>query len=789
MPKHLIIAEKPSVARDIAAALGCKPNQQLHESSTVIVSNAIGHLVEMFTPMAEIKGAPLPIIPAQFELRAVEKTKSQFLLLKKLMLSPEVDTIVNCCDAGREGEAIFRLIYELAGCKKPMTRMWLQSMTQESIIDAYRNMRPGKEFDDLADSARCRAESDWLVGINGSRIISRSRGSNNSAGRVQTPTLAIVVHRDLEIRNFRAKDYFEVHGRFKVADSGTYIGKWQNPNVIDDDPIERCPDLATARSIQEKCQRSHPTSVIEETKPTTKVSPLLFDLTTLQVEANKRFGFSAKATLDLAQALYERHKVLTYPRTDAQALPEDYVETAQKTVKSLSFGSYKPHADRITEKGWVKPIKRIFDNSKISDHFAIIPTGKAPEGLSQAEGQIFDLVAKRFLACFHPSAEYLATERITMVATEQFRSTGRVLKSQGWLAVYGGELDEEDEEKEPSLCKYTPGDVVKTDEIVIKALKTKPPKHYTEATLLRAMETAGKFVEDEALSSALKEKGIGTPATRAGIIETLVCDYATRGGVKEAKEPFIRREKKELISTDKGLNLIQFLEGIKIHALTNPSMTGEWESKLKLMENGKYGRPEFMEGIRDLTRSIVDTIDKSTVLTKMKCVCPRCKSAVVAGPRTVECEAKCGFGLWTVIARRPFTTAELEELIAKGAIQNLSGFISKADKPFSAGLKLNDEFKAEFVFEERPRGDVLKYQCPKCGGSLLSTPKAVNCEADCGFKFWKEVASRSITDNETMILLKQGQIGPLNGFVSGRTGKKFSATLKMNPEFKAEFVF
>lgn len=413
------------------------------------------------------------------------------------MARNDIDRIVNACDSGREGELIFRLIYDLAECKKPVMRMWFNSMTSEAIRDAYRGMLPGSRFDALADAAYCRTEGDYLVGINGSRGVTRlyerqtSKAEIRSVGRVQTPTGALVYDREVAIRTFKAKDYWEVHGEFGVA-AGSYIGKWiaperetpgDAPEGSSDGQAEldhqyRIFDKGRAEAILTRCTGVAPSDVKQESKPATKGSPKLYDLTLLQREANKKLGLTSKQTDTIAQALYEKHKVTTYPRTDSCFLPEDYIAKAKSVIEALVETPYRDHATRILSNGWIKPDKRIFDNSKISDHFAIIPTGKMPEGLSPDEEKVYDLVVKRFLSVFHPAAQYEVTTRLTIIAGEHFKSSGRVLVDPGWLAVYGTQT-QDDDKKIPALTKYVPGESVSTEGMELKTLKTKPPVRYT----------------------------------------------------------------------------------------------------------------------------------------------------------------------------------------------------------------------------------------------------------------------------------------------------------------------
>ena len=448
MSKKLIIAEKPSVTTDIARALGgfTKKGEYL-ESKEYVLSSAVGHLLELtLPPEHDVKKgkwsfAKLPVIPPHFDLAPIERGEKRLNVLLKLLKRKDVTGIVNACDAGREGELIFRYIAQYAKTKKPIERLWLQSMTQGAIRDGFDALRKDRELQPLADAAKSRSEADWLVGINGTRAMTAFNSKEGgfyltTVGRVQTPTLAILVDREEKIRGFVPRDYWEVHARF-AAKAGEYTGRWLDPAFKKDDDAERKPErlweARRAEAIAAACAGKQGTAA-EETKPSTQAAPLLYDLTSLQREANGRFGFSAKGTLALAQSLYERHKVLTYPRTDARALPEDYIATVKKTMEALTDArEFASFARQVLKGGWVKPNRRIFDNTKISDHFAIIPTLQKPGHLSEPEAKVYDLVVRRFLAVFFPSAEFLQTTRTTTVGEEQFRTDGRVMQSAGWL--------------------------------------------------------------------------------------------------------------------------------------------------------------------------------------------------------------------------------------------------------------------------------------------------------------------------------------------------------------------
>ena len=509
MAKKLIIAEKPSVATDIARALGgFTRHGDYFESEEYLLSSAIGHLLELVAPEGvEVKRgkwsfANLPVIPPHFGLKPIERTEDRLKLLLKLLIRKDVTGIINACDAGREGELIFRYIMQHAGNKKPIRRLWLQSMTQGAIREGFERLRTDKSMLPLADAAVCRSESDWLVGINGTRAMTAFNSKEGgfyktTVGRVQTPTLAILVEREDRIRKFLSRDYWEVHASFAAA-AGAYSGRWFDESFAktakDEDAEakpERLWDAARAEALRENCE-GKPGIATEEAKPTTQISPLLFDLTSLQREANGRFGFSARTTLSLAQAMYEKHKVLTYPRTDARALPEDYLPTVKSTMEMLAgkakgkdrsagIAAYAPFARQVLKEGWVTPSKRIFDNTKISDHFAIIPTLQGPGNLSDAEAKLYDMVVKRFLSVFFPAAEFLVTTRITRVEGEPFRSEGRVMMKPGWLAIYGRDVEKDD----ALMVAIADGEKVKTTAVEVKANQTKPPARFSEATLMR----------------------------------------------------------------------------------------------------------------------------------------------------------------------------------------------------------------------------------------------------------------------------------------------------------------
>ena len=799
MGKALIIAEKPSVAGDIAKALGgFKRSGEFYESQGYVLSSAIGHLLELCVPeQYEVKRgkwtfAHLPVIPPRFDLRPIERTEPRLKLLLKLLKRPDVDGVVNACDAGREGELIFRYIVQFARSAKPIRRLWLQSMTPAAIRDGFAALRDDASMRPLADAAVCRSESDWLVGINGTRAMtafnSKTGGFHlTTVGRVQTPTLAILVEREERIKNFVSRDYWEVHGTF-AAKAGEYGGRWFDEQFTRKEAEtelrpERLWDVKQAEGIRDKCLGKSGL-VTEESKAATQLSPLLYDLTSLQREANSRLGFSAKATLALAQALYERHKVLTYPRTDSRALPEDYLDTVKQTLEMLGGTQYAGFARQVIQAGWVRANKRIFNNAKVSDHFAIIPTTQRPGNLGEGEAKLYDMVVKRFLAVFYPAAEFLETTRITRVEGEPFKSVGKVLVNAGWLAVYGREAQTDDT---PSLTPVEPRETVATTQVEVVNAKTKPPARFTEATLLSAMEGAGKLVEDEELRQAMQEKGLGTPATRAQIIEGLIY------------EKYILRHGRELEPTAKAFSLMALLRGLSIPELSSPELTGDWEFKLRRMARGQMGRPEFMTQIADMTRDIVEKArrhESDTVpgdFGTLEARCPKCGGEIHENYKKFQCQ-KCDFGLWKIVKGRQLEIPEVEQLISKGQVGPLAGFRSKTGKPFEAVIRLTSDFEPKFDFgPDRTKADELAAppdftgqeplgKCPKCQRRVFETPVQYVCEGavgparSCAFRSGKLILQQPVERAQMKKLLETGKTDLLEKFIS-KKGRPFKAFL------------
>ena len=846
MTKTLVIAEKPSVAQDIVRALTpvagkFEKHEDHFESDSYVVTSAVGHLVEIQAPeQFDVKRgkwsfANLPVIPPFFDLKPVDKTKSRLNAVVRLAKRKDVTRLVNACDAGREGELIFRLIEQYAGGAKPLgkpvQRLWLQSMTPQAIRAGFESLRSNEQMQGLADAARSRSEADWLVGINGTRAMTAFNSRDGgffltTVGRVQTPTLSVVVEREEKIRKFVSRDYWEIHGSFG-AQAGEYLGKWFNPQWKKSEDAELRADrvwsLAEAQAIAQAA-RGKPAVVTEESKPTTQAAPLLFDLTSLQREANGKFGFSAKTTLSIAQSLYERHKALTYPRTDSRALPEDYLPVAQQTFEMLAKSGMRhlePFAQQALKNNYVRPSKRIFDNSKVSDHFAIIPTTQAPSGLSEAEQKLYDLVVRRFMAVFFPSAEHQVTTRISRVDSHHFKTEGKVLVKPGWLAIYGKEAaheveDAKEGDKGQNLVPVQPGEQPLARAVEPKALKTKPPARYSEATLLGAMESAGKQVEDEELRSAMQEKGLGTPATRAAIIEGLLT------------EKYIMREGRELIPTAKAFQLMTLLRGLGVEELSRADLTGEWEYKLSQMEKGQLSREAFMQEIASMTERLVKKAkeyDRDTIpgdYATLQTPCPNCAGVVKENYRRYACTGAdgkgsgCGFSFTKSPAGRTFETHEAETLLRDRRIGPLDGFRSKAGWPFVAEVAIvrdeeNSNYKLEFDFGDdanaEDTGEIVDFTgqqplgpCPKCGapvfahGSNYVCSKAVPTPAQavpsCDFKSGQIILQQPIERAQMTKLLETGKTDLLEKFVSNRTRRAFKAFLVWDAaEGKVNFEF
>jgi DNA topoisomerase-3 len=759
MAKTLVIAEKPSVGRDLAGALDgpfqrrkledIKPkrtrkkaeeptNEEVVEeakskksrttrdeavfleSDDYVITWAVGHLVQLAEPeeydekWKKWKMADLPIVPPNgFKLVPRDaKSKKQLKLIETLLKRDDVDEIINACDAGREGELIFAYVYESVfgqsatspKAPKPVERLWISSMTKQAIREGFERLRPGTQMRPLEDAARSRSEADWLVGMNATRAATiRGRawvGGVVSLGRVQTPTLGMIVKREREIQAFVPEPYRLIHATFQPP----YQGLW-----FEGDETRIFGDLERADRIVAKVSGQDGTIEKLERKEQSERAPLLYDLTSLQRDANRRYGFSARRTLQAAQSLYEGKKAITYPRTSSRYLSGDMVPQLKPTAATLQpVPEYRAAAEYVLGLDQL-PLQRVVNDAKVDDHHAIIPTDidKDMEALSPDERRVFDLVARRFLAVFHPPARYARTTVITVVEEERFRTRGKVTLEAGWRGVYGVEPDQERQSEDESEGGEIPvlqeGQTVRCIAAEIEDKMTRPPPRYTEATLLSAMETAGKLIDDEELREAMKESGLGTPATRAETIETLI------------RREYIERVGKDLQATPKGIQVVTMLDA---HKLTSPELTGDWEHKLSEIERGRGDRKAFMKGIADFTK---ETVDQIAALDKEKLrpqrvelgLCPRCGAEtgeiIRENSKAYGCtswksreETGCGFVIWKRVAGRTLTPEIARQLIEERRTREvLSGFRSRNGKPFRARLVLNDEDKIEFEFPVR----------------------------------------------------------------------------------------
>jgi len=805
--KTLIIAEKPSVAADLARVLpgSFKKTRTHYESSSHIVSYAVGHLVSICYP-EEIDSrfqkwnmTDLPILPDVFPLKGLDSTKSQLNALQKLIRRKDVSIIINACDSGREGELIFKYIINYVWNKsvaaKTIKRLWLQSMTDDAIKNGLSRLRENDEMLSLEDTALCRSESDWLIGINATRALTayNSRFGGfflTPCGRVQTPTLSLLVRREQARLDFIPQPYTSLLATFSF-DQEQYTGKWIDPAFKKDKKnpgkkADRIWDPEKAESIVQQCLNKK-AEVTDSSKESSQIAPQLYDLTTLQREANSRFGFSAKNTLTIAQALYERYKALTYPRTDSRHLPEDYKKTAASAVATQKSWQYSRYAETIIEKKYIKADKRVFNNAKITDHHAIIPTNRIPSGLSDAEMKIYQMVVQRFLAVFFPPARYLNTKRVSIVEHETFITEGKILKEAGWKAVYLNGKPE----KGAGILKPIPSssDVIcfniKKDE-----LETKPPPRYSEATLLSAMENSGKLLEDDELAEAMKERGLGTPATRAAIIEKLI------------KEKYLVREGKELAPTGKAFELLSLLKAMKIDVLASPEMTGEWEYKLSQILKGSFTRDQFMNEIRDLTAQVTDRI-KQFDDTKERTIAPfsPVNNLVFYETPTSYISENDAIIIRKILGGRLMKIPEVIALIQGETIGPFADFRSKKGKNFTASVRLKNN-KVDFMFADSTAD--LDIETIKKSGSLGKSPidttdvyetptgymstSALENDSINGLKLSKIILGKEITPTHVGQLLNDGKTILIKGFISKKK-RPFDAYLILGKNGKISFEF
>jgi DNA topoisomerase-3 len=729
MGKTLVIAEKPSVARDLAAALPgsfTQSKDKTHlEGDDHVVTWAVGHLVGLAEPDAydpklkKWRFADLPIVPEEFKLVPNdERSAKQLRAIHKLMADPEVDRVINACDAGREGELIFAYLYDLAKVKKPVERLWLSSMTKKAIGEAFEQLRPGEEMKPLEAAARSRSEADWVVGMNATRAASiRLRAAFDGAvslGRVQTPTLALVARREEEIRAFKPEPYWLVEARFEAPGERRYSGRYMGG--------KRLPAEADATAIVEAATGQPGEITKLELKEEREQPQLLYDLTSLQRHANTLYGFSARRTLSAAQRLYEEHKALTYPRTNSRFLTGDMIPEIKPIAELVGHNAqYRRASEYVLELDQL-PLGRVVNDKKVQDHHAIIPTRSEHDlgRMGQDELKVYDLAAKRFLAIFHPEAVYERTRVETTVTEHVFRTSGRRLVAAGWKAVYGEEVDaprgDDDSGGDQMLPKLEQGESVQTLEVESMRKETQPPRRFTDASLLGAMETAGKEVEDAELREAMKESGIGTPATRASIIELLV------------NREYVEREGRSLVATEKGIQVIRLLNG---HRLTSPELTGSWEHRLGLIEQGEDSRESFMRDIAKFTDETVQELDKlkGVQIERAKLgPCPVCGREIGENRKGFSCWSRedpgCGFVIWKRKAGKSLPVSVAKELIESlrrsreageepgvGRTEKaVTGFRGRSGRSFRAKLRLEQtedgkwrvEFDEEWAKEPPP---------------------------------------------------------------------------------------
>ncbi|MFO0727213.1 MAG: DNA topoisomerase 3 [Myxococcota bacterium] len=857
--KRLVITEKPSVARDIVAALGGFTEEEGYwESQDFVVTFAVGHLFELFEPedldekYKRWTLDTLPIIPDAFQLKPKREHSDRLKTIKSLIKREDIQGVVNACDAGREGELIFREIFDFNEVKLPIERLWLQSMTKDAIKSGFSDLKPGDQYKGLRDAAYCRTQSDWLIGMNATRALTRrlkTRGENQawSAGRVQTPTLAMLVEREMLTLAHKPEPFWRLLGTFEhggVQYAGTWFdeNKKESENEDGQDKPDRMFDEARAQKLLEKVQ-GKPALASETRKPSREAAPPLFDLTSLQREANRKFGWSARRTLNAAQRCYEAHKTLTYPRSDSRALPEDYKPVVTEVIEKLGMDVRYAASSQYLKKNGRLNEDKIFDDKKVSDHFAIVPTGVVPETpLEGDDGRLFDLVVRRFLSAFHPPATWSRVERITRVDDEAFRSRARTLQEPGWRAVMG---ETEVEEGDAALPPLVPGaDTadgvgVKPETYTLEKDETKPPARISEGRLLSLMENAGEQVEDEEAAEAMKDKGIGTPATRADIIENLI------------RKGYVVRAGKVLRPSVKGIRLIDVLRRMKEERLASPSLTGEMEQHLLEVEKKKRKAEVFMDEIRDYTREIVERtkgfeFDELFPDTNPLGKCPgcgrtvyerswfyRCKeTAEVAAQREAERKGTaekgsgkaedCPFRIWKDKSGRYIDRTTAIELLETGKTRVLDGFTTRQGRTYRGTLAIEN---GEIVLHSAPGGDdeggsaeAPEYEvddtplgpCPVCtDGQVTETRQTFVCskgravlkaisrdEASifavkkkeipegmeyCGFVLPRTVCKREITRDEAMQYLRDKKTPLLTDFISQR-GRPFSATLVLREE-------
>ncbi len=814
----VVVAEKPSVARDIARVLGARrKGEGFLEGNGYVVTWALGHLVQFAEP--DDYGPPwkgrwafsqLPMLPEQWKLKTGRSTYAQFQVVRKLLNDSVHDRIVCATDAGREGEHIFRLIYEQAHCRKPFERLWISSLTDQAIRQGFGQLQPGTAFNGLAQAARARAQADWLVGMNLTRAYTVHNKVLCTIGRVQTPTLAMLARRDEEIANFVKSYFYELVAQLAEGFAAKYSKDGQT-RIDAKEEAERLHrqlepyKTGTVVKIEKKIVRHRP--------------PALYDLTNLQRDANRRFGFTAAKVLEYAQTLYETHKLITYPRTESRHISEDMVGQLPGILERLEHEQAPVALERLRQGHRLS--RAYVDRTKLTDHHAIIPTTqKPPPSLSPVLRKIYDLVVTRFVAIFLPDQVVEQTTVTLDIGGATFVARGSVELEPGWRVVEPRRDDSEASERQviPPLQQ---GQTVHVSRLEVVEKETQPPKPYTDATMLAAMKNAGRDLDDDALADTMKDCGLGTPATRAEIIERLI-----RSG-------YVLRERKSLKSTDKGRALIALVA----EPLRSPELTAAWEQQLKEVEAGHYAAETFYQSITDFVRELIPQVAEGSALPPEQVAearqqrrfgkgrsgsgqshlgtCPLCKEGRVAeNAKAFGCSRYregCKFAIWKVVAGKRLTERQVQALLTRGATGPLKGFKSKAGKMFAASLKLDSEFKVAFDFESRggkprtSRGAAPKAKavtpetaaepeltCPKCGlGQIIEGKKGRGCNRyreGCDFVVWYEIAGKTLTETQIVTLIRKGRTGVIKGFKS-RSGNKFEARLRLDHDWKVVLDF
>lgn len=808
----VIIAEKPSVAADIAKVLGVSSKKDTHyHSEDILVTWAVGHLLELKTPEEYDESLKnwfksidkLPFIPENFELKPIKgskNSKKQLTAIKKMITSKDCSEVINACDAAREGELIFRRIVEFAKVKAPMSRMWLQSLTKDAIQSSYDNRSASSDYQHLRDAAVSRSEADWIIGMNGSRVAATFLRTNRndkkslSLGRVQTATLAMIVDHEVVILGHKPEPFWELEASFEVGDA-SWSARWERTGHKDnpEKPEYKAHRIQTEEeksNIEGILSNSSDFTVEQIERNATEKAPLNFDLTSLQREANNIWSWSAKRTLSVAQELYDTHKLTTYPRTDSRYLPEDMMENISKIIRQLGAQeSFHPHSSNLIENGLAN-VNRNFNSEKVSDHFAIIPTGKLPDAKLNADAsKLYDLISRQFLASFHPESVWKVEKRIVKKSGHQFIKEARHLSTPGWRAVKPKKQKLPDGwgKLPQSPCK------VQMTGFEFKEEKTKPPGRLKEAGLLRLMEHAGKKIDDENLAAAMKGKGLGTPATRADTIEKLI----SREFIKRGKGGSIQ-------ATAHGIKIIDILRKIPVNWITSPQMTGEMEARLDQVQRGNETRESYMNAVKAQVQELVDKIknhDRSTLYKNEEPLgkCPVCSANVVETMISYICEKNegrnkgCSFVMWKDSSGRWFDRNTTTRLLTDKSIENLHGFFSRNGEGYDTDVKIDDSGKfvvAGATKESVKDTDSELCACPKCDtGTIRIGTTTYACDIpECKFRgLSKNVCKRDISETEAKKILTEGKSDLIENFVSKR-GKNFPAFLILEKD-KVGFEF